>query len=450
FSVSLPVSSIYKYVNPAFDTSRCRTEGEAVYDAGHVIECAVETVRGDRIYLSARVLQTSGLTSPPHNVAVVIEQKEVAEARCSCKAGNYKCKHVVAVLLHVNNEKSLEQLSATDKPQQWGKPQKEKLKEEYEPRKIVDLPCIEKLKIKEPPGLKGDILKRLLHNLSYRCAAQVHIDHPTECNPQGRQERKSASTPRTLQGVVGGIVELAKEAGKDMSVEDIFKSLCEQHCHGDIETVEHATRGQSSNKLWLEHRIGMVTASVAYSVFTRVKTIRTKMGPHDVRALLRRLMRTKNVITPDMQRGIRLEPEAKKCYRSKNTQHTDLHLEDRGLCVLQCKPFIGASPDAVVTCACCPPRLLEVKCPRTLKMFVQSEVCCNAGTMRMKKTSKHFCQTQVQMGVIGITTTDIFVYVSDTENMTIRVAFSQEYFDDVVERATFFLSIMFCHTCLSW
>lgn len=72
-SVSVPFSSIYKYVDKACERSRCLIECEAVYDAGHVVECAVEAVNGDRITVAALVLQTSGLANPPHNVSVVID-----------------------------------------------------------------------------------------------------------------------------------------------------------------------------------------------------------------------------------------------------------------------------------------------------------------------------------------------------------------------------------------
>uniref|UniRef100_A0A0C9SAX3 YqaJ viral recombinase domain-containing protein n=1 Tax=Amblyomma americanum TaxID=6943 RepID=A0A0C9SAX3_AMBAM len=149
-------------------------------------------------------------------------------------------------------------------------------------------------------------------------------------------------------------------------------------------------------------------------------------------------MREERVTTKDMLRGIDLEPVAKEAYRSQNMHHRDLQLHECGLHVLPGKPFIGASPDAVVTCACCPPRLLEVKCPKSLEKFVNSEIRHCNGTAHLKRNSRYFCQTQVQMGVTGLASTDLFAYVHDGETLTVNVTFSQAYFDDVVERATFF------------
>uniref|UniRef100_A0A6M2CL63 Putative yqaj-like viral recombinase domain protein n=1 Tax=Rhipicephalus microplus TaxID=6941 RepID=A0A6M2CL63_RHIMP len=149
-------------------------------------------------------------------------------------------------------------------------------------------------------------------------------------------------------------------------------------------------------------------------------------------------MRESRVTNEDMQRGITLEPVAKEAYKNQNTHHKGLQLHDCGLSILRGKPFIGASPDAIITCECCSPRLLEVKCPRSLERFVEYEVVCQGDEMRLKQNGRYFCQTQVQMGVTELGSTEVFVYVSDAENVTLNVTFSQEYFDEVVERATFF------------
>ncbi|KAH8030796.1 hypothetical protein HPB51_011840 [Rhipicephalus microplus] len=71
----------------ACKTSRCLIEGEAVYDAGQVVECAVEAVTGDRITVAALILRTRALPNTPHNVSILIDCSEVANARSSYKAG---------------------------------------------------------------------------------------------------------------------------------------------------------------------------------------------------------------------------------------------------------------------------------------------------------------------------------------------------------------------------
>ncbi|XP_037556958.1 uncharacterized protein LOC119433779 [Dermacentor silvarum] len=439
-AVTVPVSSICKYVNKACERSRCLRNGEVAYEAGGVIECAVEAVRGDRVCVDARVLHPSSPSSPPHKVAVTIEQNEVAEACCSCKTGSYKCEHVVAVLLHLHAQQSLAQPSK-ECQEQHVSVKKEKPRKRNELEETLDLPRIDKLTIEDAPDVADDILRRPLRNHSHKSTSPVLTKHASECVQSGQQSKEESqpeTTPKTLRAAILAITDSAKQTKKELSAERIFKKLCEQHQHSDVETIERLTREQSCSELWLEHRVGMITASVAYSVFTRVNTIRTKAGPHDVRPLLRVLMREARVTNEDMQRGITLEPVAKEAYRNQNTQHRGLQLHDCGLSILRGKPFIGASPDAIVTCKCCSPRLLEVKCPRSLERFMQSEVVHDKGGMHLKQNSRYFCQTQVQMGVTDLPLTEVFVYVSDAESLTLSVNFSQEYFDDVVERATFF------------
>lgn len=290
--------------------------------------------------------------------------------------------------------------------------------------------------MKQPPEIQGDILNRLLQGLPYVSPAQMHLEQATTSRTVLQEEKQGHDTtgPRTLKTAIR---ELANRA-TEVSVEDVFCSLCELRGSDDIEKIERATRGQSTNNFWLEHRIGMITASVAHNVFTRVHTIRAKMGPHDVRPLLKQLMREKCVKTADMQRGISLEPTAKTCYLEQNHHHDNLCIQECGLFVLQDKPFIGASPDGVVTCACCPPRLLEVKCPKSIEKFIKSETRCEGGTRHIKHTSRYFCQAQVQMGATSFSATDMFVYVNERENITLNVPFSQPYFEDVIERCTFF------------
>ncbi|KAG0443921.1 hypothetical protein HPB47_014386 [Ixodes persulcatus] len=119
-------------------------EGERVLEAGHVFSCSIKKLAGDCCTLVGFVLQTSALTSDPHELEVTLNGRSVGDTSCSCKAGNYKCKHLVAMLLHINARRTFNVLSSTDLPQKWGKGQKKAVSAKYAPRRIVDLPCLEK------------------------------------------------------------------------------------------------------------------------------------------------------------------------------------------------------------------------------------------------------------------------------------------------------------------
>lgn len=90
FAVTLPLSSINEYVAQEFATSRLLLEGEAVLEAGHVVACSVKEKVGTNCTFVGFVLQTSALSSDPHELEIALEERTVAVASCSCKAG-YAC-----------------------------------------------------------------------------------------------------------------------------------------------------------------------------------------------------------------------------------------------------------------------------------------------------------------------------------------------------------------------
>lgn len=88
-------------------TSRNFVEGEKVLNAGHIIFCGRgnDTADGNSIHFLAFCLQTSNMTSRPHEIngLLISSSAKILQVKCSCKAGlSEKCKHSVAVLLHLS------------------------------------------------------------------------------------------------------------------------------------------------------------------------------------------------------------------------------------------------------------------------------------------------------------------------------------------------------------
>ena len=50
-----------------------------------------------------------------------------------------------------------------------------------------------------------------------------------------------------------------------------------------------------------------------------------------------------------------------------STTHVEFEVEATGLHVNPKYPYLGASPDGLVMCACCGNGLLEVKCPYSVR-----------------------------------------------------------------------------------
>lgn len=70
------------------------------------------------------------------------------------------------------------------------------------------------------------------------------------------------------------------------------------------------------------------------------------------------------------------EPIARQMYfRKYKAEHKHAHLSTCGLFVSQKTPYIGASPDGVVSCKCCGKGIIEIKCSDLYKDKTPYEAC---------------------------------------------------------------------------
>ncbi|XP_029840535.2 uncharacterized protein LOC8052905 [Ixodes scapularis] len=417
--VVLPVSSINAFVDKAHETSRLLLEGERVLEAGHVFSCSVKKLAGDCCALVGFVLQTSALSSDPHEVEVTLNGRNVGDTSCSCKAGNYKCKHLVAMLLHINARKTFNVLSSTDLPQKWGKGQKKAVSEKYAPRRIVDLPCLEKVKRDPVPLPRGDLLGRLLEGLPYRSAAQRHTE---EIRPLENAAAPAASgePPAPRLPTLTRLIATTTSSNLGEFVEEMRATFSADVCAA----IEERTRQQSQSNDWLMHRMGMATSTRCYSFKTKAEKLKKEPMPHNLGPILNSVLCTSTFQSADMRRGIMMEPDARKKYAQilESQGHTCI-VSNRGLLVWDQFPLMGCSPDGIVTftCECCEgkERVLEIKCPRQV---------ANAFS-KGKPTAPFYTQIQVQMGITNIAVCDFFVYGGGENWRALTVPFDAAHFN---------------------
>ena len=124
-------------------------------------------------------------------------------------------------------------------------------------------------------------------------------------------------------------------------------------------TVELETRGQSKCELWYEQRAGRITASnlrkVLHTDFSKpsVSLLKTICYPH-----------TMKFYSKACEYGQQHEADALHIYSNNmKIAHPFYELLKSRLVLDTENPFIGASPDGIISCSCCGKGVVEVKCP---------------------------------------------------------------------------------------
>ena len=168
-------------------------------------------------------------------------------------------------------------------------------------------------------------------------------------------------------------------------------------------TVERETRCQSEDRSWFQFRAGRITASKIYSVCHT----RTDLPSQSL---------IKSICYPESYKfssdstnwGCQREKTARDLYSSGMADiHENFTVKDAGLHISTDHPFVGASPDGLVSCNSCEDGCLEIKCPYCHKgefIFEAAEgnkFCIEkVGTeYKLKRNHPYYYQVQAQLGV---------------------------------------------------
>ena len=120
------------------------------------------------------------------------------------------------------------------------------------------------------------------------------------------------------------------------------------------------TRGLSTNKQWYKYRAGHVTASTIYRV--------CRTDPHRPSvSMTKQICYTEITVKPKtlaIEHGCKHEKDGKETCKTKLTSvQSNFVIEPCEFIVSHQNSILGALPDALVTCKCGCPGVLEVKCP---------------------------------------------------------------------------------------
>ena len=125
--------------------------------------------------------------------------------------------------------------------------------------------------------------------------------------------------------------------------------------------------------------------------------------------------------------GCEHELKARKMYEAYATQqHQDLSVCDAGLHIDPSRPYLGASPDALLSCSCCGDGILEIKCPHCAKdtgilSTTEKKHFCienTDGTYALNRDHQYHYQVQAQLFVTKRKFCDFMVW--STSNFFIQ------------------------------
>ena len=357
-------------------------EGYNFYINGKVSSINVTKLPSKNFLFTALVKHSQALSAPSLRVWIGIKQcGEVICAHCTCMAGaGEACAHIGALLFTAEaNTMIKRQHSCTSLPCSWLPPShqfvsatkiadidfktpKSKQEIQHSSESVdadVSVPPSKKLCTMAPPGLEQ--ISKLHMRLSKTDGKPVVLSHTEGFSDLYVPINK-------LMGFPAPLTDLFDSAAMEMSFSDLVEKCSDVYDNyaisGDeASLVEENTRKQASSRVWFQQRSGRVTASKLKSA---IATDPAKPS-HSL---------IKSICYPDLHSfrsasckyGIEHENIARKEYAQRMSKvHTNFEIAETGLIIEPLYPFMGASPDAVVSCTCCGNGVLEVKCPFSCK-----------------------------------------------------------------------------------
>lgn len=127
-------------------------------------------------------------------------------------------------------------------------------------------------------------------------------------------------------------------------------------------------------------------------------------------------------------------------------RHQEPKVENCGFFIHEKIPYIGASPDGLVSCSCCGLGLMEIKCPfcqhgnSILEAAEDRQFCLETvdGRTFLKKEHVYFYQVQCQLAVTGRAFCDFCVWTGK-ELFIQRIRLDPDFVNGALERiANFF------------
>ena len=196
--------------------------------------------------------------------------------------------------------------------------------------------------------------------------------------------------------------------------------------------VEKLTRGQNKNIDWFHQRCGALTTTKFRNIMRLING--AKINPCRIVAecfgdKFLSMVQPPQPNIEALKWGCSQEPSAREAYiQNEGRNHSNFRVIETGLILHRTKSYIRASPDGIVLCDCCMPRVLEIKCPysaRNKKVCEEIEYLEErSGDLQLAVDNRFGYYEQVQgcMAVTGTNKCHFVVYtVSDIKVINVSL-----------------------------
>ena len=459
----LTIDLIQRYAE-ATKSLKASKEGQNLQTSGHVQSVFFNRI-SDAIkccFIKALVVPQTRISEAPYSVWVCLRTDSscIVTGECECVAGfSNTCKHVFSLLYYIQEEVRLgRNKSCTGKKQQWSVRKRRRGDKIHEPCQMsaVDIgyhhpeneDCIATPSRSEyEPRSRHDL------NVTFSQADWEAVAEATDGKASVLQffttalRSSSTSCPHALISP-----PTLPEIVSKCHVEIFHAFLKQNRSAADLESINKITADQVSSDKWFQYRHGVITASFAHDVLLKVDDNLQISNISSSQNLCAKLcMYNPPIHSAALNWGITNEKFAFKRYIRKNrTKHKNFSCKTTGLFITEHYPFLGASPDGVLSCKCCGFGVLEIKCPwksrdiTIAEYIIQPESCLskNCEEVFLKPKHRYYAQVQHQMFVTGAMYCDFEVFLPK-ESITIRISKDPNYeINQVPKLIKFFNSIV--------
>ena len=147
--------------------------------------------------------------------------------------------------------------------------------------------------------------------------------------------------------------------------------------------------------------------------YTKIETLK-KNPLADCMKLVKSLLDPTDIShLPQIARGVTEEMRARETVKHiLDEHHTNMQVSECGLYLCVDQPYLGASPNGILTCSCCEPALLGIKCP-TNDLDALKDL---DERLQLKKKFNYYVQIHGQMAITGIHRTYFFIFYNVTQH----------------------------------